>query len=93
MKKFFKYSLATFTGTLVGLIIFFLILAGIIAGIAASNSSPKLEVKPKSVLLLRLKEPISETRVGGLRVEANELVAIFNASRNTARKNRDDGSE
>jgi four helix bundle protein len=37
-------------------------------------------------------ELISETRLGGLRAEANELVAIFNASRNTARKNREDES-
>ena len=31
---------------------------------------------------------MSDARLGDLRSEANELVAIFNASRNTARKNR-----
>jgi four helix bundle protein len=56
-----------------------------------SKMSIVLEEADESAFWLELlvdADLISETRLGGLRSEANELVAIFNASRNTARKNR-----
>ena len=59
MKKFFKYLFVTFSGTLLGLIFFFLILAGIIGGIIASKTST-VTIKDKSVLVIRLHEPILE---------------------------------
>ena len=56
-----------------------------------SKLSIVLEEADESAFWLELlvdAELISESRLGGLRSEANELVAIFNASRTTARKNR-----
>lgn len=60
MKRFFKYLFVTASGTFLGLALFVLIIFIILAGIITSSSSSEIEIKEKSVLLIRLHEPIQE---------------------------------
>lgn len=60
MKRFFKYLLVTITGTFLGIVCFILLIAAIIGGIVAFSSDSSLNLKEKSVLVIRLDEPIKE---------------------------------
>lgn len=79
MKRFFKYILITFSGTFFGLCAFALILVGIVAGIVAMSNDNSVSVAPKSVLLIRLHEPIAE--VSSFDILAD--VSPFSSSRAT----------
>lgn len=60
MKRFFKYLLVTITGTFLGIVCFILLIAAIVGGIVAFSSDSTLDIKEKSVLIIRLDEPIKE---------------------------------
>ncbi|HOS83669.1 MAG TPA: signal peptide peptidase SppA [Bacteroidales bacterium] len=60
MKRFFKYLFVTASGTFLGLALFVLIIFIVIAGIITSSNTTDIEIKDKSVLLIRLHEPIQE---------------------------------
>lgn len=79
MKRFFKYILITFSGTFFGLCAFALLLVGIVAGIVAMSNDNSVSVSPKSVLLIRLHEPIAE--VSSFDILAD--VSPFSSSRAT----------
>lgn len=79
MKRFFKYILIAFSGTFFGLCAFALILVGIVAGIVAMSNDNSVSVAPKSVLLIRLHEPIAE--VSSFDILAD--VSPFSSSRAT----------
>lgn len=65
MKKFLKYSLATFTGVIVALLLITLVVF-----IIAASSESKPAIKNKSILHVRLNKPIKE------RVQFNPLKKI-----------------
>lgn len=79
MKRFFKYILIAFSGTFFGLCAFALILVGIVAGIVEMSNDNSVSVAPKSVLLIRLHEPIAE--VSSFDILAD--VSPFSSSRAT----------
>ena len=60
MKQFLKYLFVTVSGTFLGLCAFVLLLVGIMAGILMLSGNQSVSVAPKSVLLIRLNEPIAE---------------------------------
>ena len=61
MKSFLKYVLASVLGVmLAGLILFFIIL-GVMSAIISSQDKP-FQVKPKSVLMLKLDQPIIDRK-------------------------------
>ncbi|MDR1761934.1 MAG: signal peptide peptidase SppA, partial [Bacteroidales bacterium] len=60
MKQFFKYLFVCFSGTFLGLGVFVLLIVGIIAGLVMFAGEKTVVVAPKSVLLIRLHEPIAE---------------------------------
>jgi protease-4 len=58
--NFFKVMLAVMAGTFITIVILFLISLGIIAGIISASSDADVVVPPKSVLYLKLDEPVTE---------------------------------
>jgi protease-4 len=60
MKRFFKYLFVTASGAFLGLALFILIGVAIITSIIAASSSSTIDIKEKSVLLIRLNQPIEE---------------------------------
>ncbi len=59
MKGFFKFTFASILGVLIGLIIFSVITFSIIFGIISASSSEKpLKLKPNTILVARLDQPI-----------------------------------
>ena len=60
MKQFFKFTLASFVGTLLTLLIVFFILSGIVASMASFAEKKTVTVKDNSVLKIELNKPIPE---------------------------------
>lgn len=60
MAQFFKFLFASCLGTLVALFLLFFIVAGSIGAIAESSTTTVVNVKPNSVLHLRMNKPIPE---------------------------------
>ena len=61
MKSFFKYLLTSILGVILASLIMFLIFLGIISAIVSSQDKP-VEVKPHSLLMLKLDQPIIERK-------------------------------
>jgi protease-4 len=61
MKSFFKYLLASVLGVIVASILIFLISMGVISAIVSSQDKP-FEVKPKSILMLKLDQPVIDRK-------------------------------
>ncbi|MCX6269793.1 MAG: signal peptide peptidase SppA [Bacteroidetes bacterium] len=59
MKQFFKFMFASMVGFILSCIILFFIFFGIIAGLI-SSSKKEIVLEPKSVLLIKLDEPVKE---------------------------------
>ena len=58
MKQFFKFVFASMLGTFVTLLVFFFIFVGIIASIATLGGDDKPQIEAKSILHLKLDQPI-----------------------------------
>ena len=61
MKSFFKYLLASILGVMLAFAILFFILVGI-AGIVVSSQDKPVSVKPQSILLLKLDQPVHDRK-------------------------------
>ena len=61
MKSFFKYLLASILGVILAFTILFFIIAGIAGAIVSSQDKP-VSVKPQSILLLKLDQPIIDRK-------------------------------
>ncbi len=73
MKNFLKYLFASILGVIVAFLIIFFISLGIISAIISSQDKP-LKIKPQSILMLKLDQPISD------RKPSNPLAGINPAS-------------
>ncbi|MBN2275825.1 MAG: signal peptide peptidase SppA [Bacteroidales bacterium] len=61
MKSFFKYLLASVLGVILASMLMFLIFLGIFSAIVSSQDKP-FQVKPQSILLLKLDQPIIDRK-------------------------------
>jgi protease-4 len=60
MKQFFKFVLASFTGTILTIAVIFIVIAGMISSIIALSEQEQVKVKSHSVLQINWKTPIKD---------------------------------
>ena len=84
MKRFFTYLLATIVGIIISSVVLFFISMGIISAMVASQNK-EVEIKPNSVLYLKLDQPIVDRQpnmpfnlaalTGNQKIGLNEILA------------------
>lgn len=60
IKRFFKYLVVTTFGTFLGLLLFIIFIISILTAISSGIEKKDVQIKPQSVLLINLNEPIEE---------------------------------